>query len=749
MKAATRRTSVFFLVSMVVALSGVQRALAQPCGVVTGPDVTVGELAYHPSGEPFLNNFTSSGGLEAFSVATYSCNVGTFWLNWLQSPNANHPVISQNFFRLKRDAAGYNRYEQLGQSWLKHGFFALSNLLCCPSCSATDGTHLGVGCSDPYNATRNAAQSSLGPKWQVNATTGVHIHPVANPTPNNGGVVRLLQIKTTDLEVSDGTQPITSQPRYYVEGQYIAADDAASGNKNNNASYRPITVTGSGSAWTFARIGSGTGATLREKPGVRAWKAFDASVTETDVITPEDGGLSALVIIGGQATDLGGGIYHYEYAIQNLNSDRSIGSFSVPVFTNAAVTNIGFHDVDYHDKDGSGNVTTDGTDWTSSFSGGAVTWSYVNVAGADDNALRWGTLYNFRFDCNLAPVTGNTTLGQFKVANNLTAKTVIPAPFTCPAISIDQTSLPDGDAGVPYSQNLTASGGTAPYTFTLLSGSLPTGLSLSAGGAITGTPSAGTYNFTVQVTDGFSCVGTQAFSITVNCPALAIDQISLPDGDAGVAYSQTLTATGGTGPYTFTLQSGSLPTGLSLSTSGDITGTPSAGAFNFTVQVSDAFGCTATQAFAMNINCPAISIDPASLPDGVAGVAYSEALSAIGGNGPYSFSLLSGSLPSGLTLSGAGVVSGTPSTAGSFNFTVQVLDAFGCTSSQAYSITVTGCALLGDVNVDTFIDGGDVQGFTDCLLTGTSTGNCNCAEMDASTVVDELDIDPFVDLLLL
>ncbi len=436
MNTFARRVSTPAAVLMLVILGHVQVASAQSsscsggaagCGSVGGPDVIVGDLGYHPTGETSVVNFSSSGGLEAFSVATYSCNIGTTWLNWQQSPNANHPVIGQNCFRLKHDAAGYNRFEQLGQSWLKHGFYALSQTYCCTSCSSTDGTHLGVGCSDPYNASRNASQTSLGPKWQVNATTGVHLHPVANPTPNSGGVVRLLQIKTTDLETSDGTQPITSQPRYYVEGQYISADDAASGNKNNNASYRAMTVSGSGSAWTFAR----TGNTQCTKPGIRAWKAFDPTVTETDVITPEDSGANALVIMAAQATDLGGGNYHYEYAIQNLNSDRSIASFSVPVSPYATVTNIGFHDVDYHDKDGTGNVTTDGSDWTSSVSGGAVTWTYVDVSGADDNALRWGTLYNFRYDCNLAPTVGNTTLTQYKGGAAVTAKSVLPVAVTC------------------------------------------------------------------------------------------------------------------------------------------------------------------------------------------------------------------------------------------------------------------------------------------------------------------------------
>src|SRR5262249_27752619 len=133
-------------------------------------------------------------------------------------------------------------------------------------------------------------------------------------------------------------------------------------------------------------------------------------VVETDVTTPEDGGNTALVIIGSQATNLGNNTWHYEYAVENLNSDRSIYSFSVPVSASATVTNIGFRDVDYWDGDGVnaagvGGTSYDGTDWPGVFSSGSVTWTctqtYATNQGA--NALRWGTLYNFRFDCSLEP----------------------------------------------------------------------------------------------------------------------------------------------------------------------------------------------------------------------------------------------------------------------------------------------------------------------------------------------------------
>jgi hypothetical protein len=115
---------------------------------LSGPDVIVGSLYQ-------VANYGSSNGISAFAVGTYSCNVGDVWLNWF--PNNNqHPVIAQNMFRLKG-----GRFEQIGQSWLKHGFYALSNTLCTTGCQPTDGTHLGVNCSDPYSAALTGTQDNL------------------------------------------------------------------------------------------------------------------------------------------------------------------------------------------------------------------------------------------------------------------------------------------------------------------------------------------------------------------------------------------------------------------------------------------------------------------------------------------------------------------------------------------------------------------------------------------------------------
>lgn len=438
----------------------------------SGPDVIVGRLAQVQTTAQ-IANYSSAGGIETFSVGTTSCNLGNAQLLWEQSPDPDHPVIGQNCFRLKT-VNGSTRFEQLGQSWLKHGFTALQQGACCSNCqSSGTGSRLGIGCSDPYDATRNGGQSSAGPKWQVNATTGVHTQPKANPPGSTATTVsRRLQIKVPDLEPSNFM--VVTSPKYFVEGQYVAADDAANGNAYNNASYRPITVSGSGTAWTFGVFGDQDTETRRQEPGVFGWKEFDTDIVITDIVSPEDGGRTARVILASKVTDLGGGTWHYEYAFQNLNSDRSIRSVSIPVSPYATVTNIGFHDVDYHSGDGKDSTSTatlknyDGTDWPGAFvpANASISWAVVETSGTypgNANALRWGTLYNFRFDCNLAPAATNpnATIGQYKTVNSFTAETQAPASVTCLPGDMNTDGLVDG-GDISRFTDVLVNGGATP-----------------------------------------------------------------------------------------------------------------------------------------------------------------------------------------------------------------------------------------------------------------------------------------------
>ncbi len=297
-------------------------------------------------------------------------------------------------------------------------------------------------------------------------------------------------------------------------------------------------------------------------------------------------------------------------------------------------------------------------------------------------------------------------------------------------ISLLPTSLPSGTYNTAYSQTVSASGGISPYTYTITSGSLPGGLSInSSTGAITGTPTAsGGFMFTVTATDAHSQTGSQSYLLTINAPTITLS----PTGISpvyGSAFSQTLMASGGVASYTFAVTSGSLPGGLSLNSStGAITGTPNApGAYSFTVTATDAHSQTGSQTYSGTVATPTIALSPTSLPSGTQGAAYSQTISALGGISPYTYSITSGSLPTGISLnSSTGVISGTPSVSGTYSFTVTATDAYSYTGSQSYSLTLTACGGVWSAGYCWYL-GAQAQSSSSCDTACAAHGGCNAA----------------------
>ncbi len=271
-----------------------------------------------------------------------------------------------------------------------------------------------------------------------------------------------------------------------------------------------------------------------------------------------------------------------------------------------------------------------------------------------------------------------STGGSYSANLTITVQASSPPPLT-----ITTTTLASGTVGSAYSATLQATGGTTPYTWSVASGALPSGLTLSTSGIISGTPAtSGTSSFSVMVKDAESTpmTATSTFSLTIAPPAtLTLTTSSFANGTVGIAYSATLQATGGITPYTWSLTSGSLPSGLTLSASGTISGTPTvSGTSSFSVTVKDAESTpmTATSTFTLTIASPAtLTLTTSSLANGTVGIAYSATLQATGGITPYTWSLTSGSLPSGLTLSTSGTISGTPTVSGTSSFSVSVNDS--------------------------------------------------------------------------
>ena len=182
------------------------------------------------------------------------------------------------------------------------------------------------------------------------------------------------------------------------------------------------------------------------------------------------------------------------------------------------------------------------------------------------------------------------------------------------------------------------------------------------------------------------------YFLTKLAQTLAVATTSLPNGTTGVAYNQQLSAINGQLPYSWTNISGALPPGLALATNGVISGTPTTVITNiFTVQVKDATNGIATQSLSLAVQAPApLQITATSLPNGTNGVAYSQTLTALGGHPPYTWTNISGALSPGLGLAANGLISGTPTTNGTFNFTVKVTDAMSATATQPLTLTVFG-----------------------------------------------------------
>ena len=272
-----------------------------------------------------------------------------------------------------------------------------------------------------------------------------------------------------------------------------------------------------------------------------------------------------------------------------------------------------------------------------------------------------------------------------------------------PDIQVGPANLPSGKVGLTYTgQTLTASGGTGdfPFGFNVSAGALPPGLGLANDGRISGTPTfAGSFSFDVTATElgGTWANGTRNYTLVIaEAPVIAISPENLPDGRVGAAYDTDLTASGGTGPYNFTVTTGALPAGLTLSNSGKLSGTPAEDdTSTFTVTATDADGYSGTRQYTISVNPPHIAITPQTLANGKVGKVYETlAFEASGGTGPYSFAVVTGALPAGLTLGANGELSGTPGQAGSFTFTVRATDANSYHGSHGYTLVIAEAPVI-------------------------------------------------------
>jgi Putative Ig domain len=298
------------------------------------------------------------------------------------------------------------------------------------------------------------------------------------------------------------------------------------------------------------------------------------------------------------------------------------------------------------------------------------------------------------------PTATGTTSTQFRLQDSEGQSVQKSLPITITLtpgpLTILTPSLPSGTLNQSYvGAALSATGGRSPYTWDIVSGALPAGLSLDGSGVISGTPVGGTSQATFRVRDASNPQGTatKPLSISITQPTPPrITTTSLDPGTVNAAYNQTVQAAGGTGARSWSVIGGGLPPGLTLNTSnGNISGTPTdPRRFDFTLRVTDQTPLSDDQNLTIIINLPAPpSITTTSLPNAIVGVPYSLQLRATGGFGALAWSITSGSLPDGLGMDGAGLISGALTTTGvPANFTVQVVDQAQRTDTRNFTLTL-------------------------------------------------------------
>ena len=422
--------------------------------LVPGPDVIVGDVED-------VDQMGSVGGSPptqiGFAIGTDSCNNGDTPIDWFALPQTDHPVVPQNLYRMSGGADNTERFEQIGQSWMKHTFLALEDFVCgtCNTSGCVTGSHLCPGCSDPYWSGLNGDQNSIGSRAWVNPFTGSF---PSNANDHSGhshnGVSHRILVETNDLIPANNPGAT-----YYGEAAYISPHEYTwcqshpdQCNMFNNFSHRQFTVSGGPTSFNFSPVGN----TVRMEPAIEAWVATGATLVEVE----PDPGNDGKFFVGYKVTGPMDGVWHYEYAIFNMNLDSAIQSFDIDfgAVPPPVLTNIGFHAPPQHPAwphDGTvGDAGYSSTPWNVAQSQEAIAWSTETFAqNPNANAIRWGTSYNFRFDANEPPSSRTAFINLFKTGSQVqvqvaapflsdTSPTPPPPPTPTPTVSPTPTSSP-------------------------------------------------------------------------------------------------------------------------------------------------------------------------------------------------------------------------------------------------------------------------------------------------------------------
>ncbi len=358
---------------------------AEPPPVGEGADITISSMSN-------IRQMGRLGDVVAISMQSTICNMGSESVDWYGNPDPRHPFLVFNLYRIQG-----GRLEQIGQSWVKHGFSASQTSgVCGLTCRRDPDGNLGSGCADIYGVTTNASQRTFGPRHEINPWTGEFTYAgshIDTTSSNHNPIQHRLTAKDSDIDPA--ANPDT---RYVVELFTLSHDDSE---HTNSLGWQELDISGNpGGEWDFdfRQVIGNPG------PALDAWEGGSRTVIPEGELV--DDGRCYLDVHVSQNPD---GTYHYEYALYNLDMHRSVSSLSIPVGSDVTVSGIGFRAVE-SSEDGFNNEP-----WAAERNASGVTWSTSSFAAhPDSNPLGWGSLYNFWFDANVAPGDGGAALGVYR-----------------------------------------------------------------------------------------------------------------------------------------------------------------------------------------------------------------------------------------------------------------------------------------------------------------------------------------------
>jgi hypothetical protein len=402
MNQATRTVFAGFLLASTASLTAQANTVPGLDGKlynIDSPTVWGREGAAHPNGQ------------VGFSAANYMCNPGSVTIPWFAAMQENHPMFGFMVTRLTDD-----RMVQVSdRSMCKHAFTSIngSSGPCLPCQNPGTGTVMGIGCYDVYGAGNNGSRTWLGPADEINPWLGTwqavgsyfdRGDPDVGPPNNNDGVRSTIftngSVVKNRVTLQEQDLLVPNSQFFYMIHLLHRGEDVSK--RNDNIMSRGVSFNWSGSSWNESNVGTAVqGTVLNRWPG--------ASLT-MDGNGNDDGRIAIAVKVTGPTN----GMWHYEYAVHNIDNSRGAASFRLPICSQARVQNLGFRDID----DNSLNQ------WTATVQNGEIAFS-----APTDNALRWNMLFNFWFDSDAAPSSGLATFDEALIgpgALSFTVPTQVP-----------------------------------------------------------------------------------------------------------------------------------------------------------------------------------------------------------------------------------------------------------------------------------------------------------------------------------